>query len=826
MKNNDQSINTRRVLPALLAVVVLGLLLAGAWMDAAAQAASGEGTQASPIAAASPQPDSTVWGANYRANSDYSGPQYSQHEPHLAISRTNPDVIVVVAKDYRIGNNKEVWIYVSHDGGQTWPVEWQRQIPGMPADIPNQSDPVAMARDDGRLYVFALGHNNGHGLFVTWSDDDGVTWLDPSIAITYNETPGGLDDKEWPAIDNNPASPYYHNIYVAWATDGIQFKRSTDGGLTWSPIVNLTPGDGTEYPYPVVAADGSLYVFYMDGWGYCADGYIKYRKSSDGGATFGAEVTVVAASQPCSPIHGGGFDQFRFFSIITAAANPLNSQELYVSWTDDNGIQYGKTDVLYAHSTDGGVTWRPPARLSHDDPVAYRDHITPVFAFSETGRLHAFWLDRRDDPSNQLWHGYHTSTLDGVTWEEDNQVSTQAFDLNLYFPPPSGYNAAGDYWGLDVVGNVVMAAWNTTVETSQDIYVARGLYSLPVTLTGQVVDAATSLPIDGAQVLLDNGLYTYTNPAGVYLLNLDPGVYTATASAAGYYSQVFTDVAVLTDVVTLDFALTPLPPEPVSLSGQVTDADTSLPIAGAELMLNTGVFTTTDAVGMYAFSLPPDVYTVTASASGYYLQTAAVELVADPVVLDFALTPIPPEPPAVYTLTGQVADADTMLPLAGAEVSLDTGPLTTTNAAGIYTFTLEAGTYTVTAQAAGYYSQTAVAELVSGTLALDFALPPIPIPPCPLPVIQGVEIAVNDLTAAFTPTISATLPITSYLWDFGDSLTSTLPAPSHPYAGYGTYTVTLQAANACGLATWEGQVHLQQMFKNYFLPVIVKNFGL
>ena len=814
MKNNDQSIGTRRFWPALLAVAVLGLLLAGAWMDAAAQVA--------PIAAAGPQPDGTVWGTNYRVNSDYSGPQYSQHEPHLAISRTNPDVVVAVSKDYRVGNDKQVWIYVSHDGGQTWPLEWQRQIPGMPADIPNQSDPVAMARDDGRLYVFALGHNNGHGLFVTWSDDDGVTWQDPSIAITYNETPGGLDDKEWPAIDNYPASPYYHNMYVAWATGGIQFKRSTDGGLTWSTIMNLTPppNDYTEYPYPVVAADGSLYVFYMDGWGYCADGSIKYRKSSDGGLTFAAPVTVAATSQPCSPIHGGGYDQFRFFSIITAAANPLNDQELYVAWTDDNGITNGKTDVLYVHSTDGGVTWGAAGRLSHDDPAAYRDHITPVFAYSLNGRLHAFWLDRRADPTNHLWHGYHTSTLDGTTWEPDNQVSTQAFDLNIYFPPPAGYNAAGDYWGLDVVGDIVMAAWNTTVETSQDIYMARGVFTQPVTLTGQVLDAATTAPIVGAQVLLDSGAFTYTNPSGVYLLEgLDPGVYTTTASAAGYYAQVFTDVAVLTSVTVLNFALTPLPPTPVSLSGQVTGADTLLPIGGAEVMLDTGVFTFTDAAGLYAFDLLPGAYTLTVSAGGYYSQTAAVELVSAPVVRDFALQPIPPE---LFTLTGQVTDAATSLPLPGAEVSLDTGPLTTTNAAGVYTFTLEAGTYTVTAQAAGYYSQTAPAELVSGTLTLDFALAPIPLP-CLLPVIQGVEVIVNDLAAAFTPTITATLPITAYLWDFGDSLTSTLPAPTHLYADYGTYTVTLQAANACGLAAWEGQVTLPRLFKYYYLPVIVKN---
>src|SRR3972149_795768 len=79
----------------------------------------------------------TTWGPNVRANSDIGNA--SQHEPHLAISRTDPNVVVVVAKDYRHLDSKEVWIYVSQDGGLTWPAEKQLQVPGLPPDIPNPS---------------------------------------------------------------------------------------------------------------------------------------------------------------------------------------------------------------------------------------------------------------------------------------------------------------------------------------------------------------------------------------------------------------------------------------------------------------------------------------------------------------------------------------------------------------------------------------------------------------------------------------------------------------------------------------------------------------
>jgi hypothetical protein len=656
----------------------------------------------------SPQQVVPVWGPDVRANSDDT--DWSQHEPHLAISRTDPDVVVVVAKDYRVANNKEVWIYVSQDGGQTWPLEKQRKVPVNLPDIPNQSDPIAMARDDGRIYVVCLGHGGGHGLFITWTDDDGDTWHDPAVHITYNETPGGLDDKEWLSIDNNPDSPHYHNMYVAWANGGILFKRSTDGGQTWSSYVNLTPGASTEYPYPIVGADGALYVFYMDGWGYCADGHIKYRKSTDGGVTFDPPVTVAATSQPCSPIHGiNGYDQWRFFSIITAAADPISPDNLWAAWTDDNDVTYGKTDVLYVRSTDGGVIWSAPERLSHDDPDAYVDHITPVFAIGADSRLHAFWLDRRDDPDNNiLFHGYHTSTADGGdTWEPDSRVSDEPFDLNLYLPPPQGYNAAGDYWGLDVVGvgekQIVMAAWNTTVETSQDIYVSRGvLATTTITLTGQVSDALTLLPIAGAEVATA-GSSTATDASGFYTLTLPlPGWYSVTASADGYFPQTVT-VPASGSFLVQDFGLEPVPTYFVTLTGQVSDTLTLTPLEGAVVTADPGPTVTTGPGGVYTMTLAPGVYDVTAAASGYVSQTVSgLEVLTGTVVQDFGLAPLPCPDPFIHgvqvltdDLTASFTAAISFTPPIsylwafgdGAASSLP-APTHTYAAYGVYSFTL------------------------------------------------------------------------------------------------------------------------------------------
>jgi len=71
--------------------------------------------------------------------------------------------------------------------------------------------------------------------------------------------------------------------------------------------------------------------------------------------------------------------------------------------------------------------------------------------------------------------------------------------------------------------------------------------------------------------------------------------------------------------------------------------------------------------------------------------------------------------------------------------------------------------------------------------------------------IVDVTVGTNDLTAAFTSTVSGQQPI-DYLWDFGDGATSTEVNPSHTYAAGGSYDVTLDVTNGCGTDTWTGVV--------------------
>jgi hypothetical protein len=107
-----------------------------------------------------------------------------------------------------------------------------------------------------------------------------------------------------------------------------------------------------------------------------------------------------------------------------------------------------------------------------------------------------------------------------------------------------------------------------------------------------------------------------------------------------------------------------------SLNGKVS-GDASAPITGATVSIfdgpNAGRSTTTDRSGNYSFTaLQQSGFTVNTSAANYIPQSRGVTLTSNQT-LNFSLRP----QPAAITLNGQVADAATGGPIAGAVVSIN-----------------------------------------------------------------------------------------------------------------------------------------------------------
>jgi PKD repeat protein len=83
----------------------------------------------------------------------------------------------------------------------------------------------------------------------------------------------------------------------------------------------------------------------------------------------------------------------------------------------------------------------------------------------------------------------------------------------------------------------------------------------------------------------------------------------------------------------------------------------------------------------------------------------------------------------------------------------------------------------------------------------------------PLPAAD-FSFVTNLLTVTLT---NASQNAATYLWAFGDGVTSTLDNPVHTYAAAGTYTVTLWATGDCGTDVFAAQVTVSLLPQAGFL---------
>jgi hypothetical protein len=136
-------------------------------------------------------------------------------------------------------------------------------------------------------FVFVVNHSGkashcGKGSTYTAavirSTDGGITWSGARGIDTQQVASVTIAGQAVRSSDELPefaANPVNGNIYAVWqdarfsttGTSKIAFSQSTDGGLTWSPVIRIdqSPGDTPAFlPQIHVAADGTVGLLYYD----------------------------------------------------------------------------------------------------------------------------------------------------------------------------------------------------------------------------------------------------------------------------------------------------------------------------------------------------------------------------------------------------------------------------------------------------------------------------------------------------------------------------------------------------------------------------------
>jgi hypothetical protein len=297
----------------------------------------------------------------------------------------------------------------SHDAGRTW------TNPLPITDGGTSEYPVSLELGQGVLHlIWPDRQNGGWEVYHQRSLDGGDTWgpesrLTPDIDLFRMGTAisGSTLHVTWASrssVEPTPAGTH------TWGE--IYHKRSTDGGLTWGPTTRLTEPDASAMRPGVAAYGEYVHLIWFDRRDATnlLDWRIYYRRSTDGGATWEPEVELHAAPD-AFPHHpqivatpggrvcaiweqGQTFDGERWSGDpglhsrvsddsgltwsrarrITSVNAPNGwathakthacASRVHLAWTDAPDGQGAPRAGYYMTSPDGGATWGAPERLT------------------------------------------------------------------------------------------------------------------------------------------------------------------------------------------------------------------------------------------------------------------------------------------------------------------------------------------------------------------------------------------------------------------------------------------------------------------------------
>ena len=397
---------------------------------------------------------------NWKINSDTTSEV--QNEEQVAVNPNDPDNLVAVWRDFRLGY-RQVGVGYSFDGGLSWSDSLLEE-----PSYPRQSDPGITCDRFGNFYIVVLSYTGStsepNGLFVLKSEDGGVSWGSPVAVV--DGVADVFEDKELIGCDRT-GGPFDGNLYVAWArfgfTTDIFCSRSADGGESFEAPVLVSDKSSVQWPVPAVGTDGTLYI----GWAQYQPSRIMLDRSFDGGQTFGSD-QMVADTHTAQTTLNGGISVFSFPAMDCDITGGAYDGRLYVAYMDLGGDDY---DIFFSYSDDDGDSWSSPVRVNDDTYGNGCDQFHPWTCVSPDGVVSVIFYDRRHDPSNLLMDLYMAQSFDGgVTFEPNMRITTVSSD------PTAGSLRAGllgEYIGLAASsGSRVHPVWTDTREGNQDVYTA------------------------------------------------------------------------------------------------------------------------------------------------------------------------------------------------------------------------------------------------------------------------------------------------------------------------------------------------------------------
>ena len=277
---------------------------------------------------------STDAGATWGAETRLSALPFNSWVPSIAASGQN---VYAAWVDLRDGNEEE-YFRRSADSGATWGPETRLTHDGADSWAPS----IAASADT---------------VHVVWFDrrDAGVSHFDVEEKVDEALQLVGLPIEPAPPTD---PSMYYLPPLMRRMEEKVKKVQAAAPGWVRSG------GDPDRLEAKLKEFERTMN-WWTNGW------EIYYKRSADGGATWGPDIRLTNAP-----------------SVSQRPSIAVSGINLHVVWFDERD---GNFEVYYKHSPDGGNSWRSDTRLT-DAPGA---SMHPTIAARDDS-LHVVWFDERD----------------------------------------------------------------------------------------------------------------------------------------------------------------------------------------------------------------------------------------------------------------------------------------------------------------------------------------------------------------------------------------------------------------------------------------------
>ncbi|MDP4219620.1 MAG: T9SS type A sorting domain-containing protein [Bacteroidota bacterium] len=400
---------------------------------------------------------------------DLSNDSFGQEETSVAISRKDPNRIIVGSND-EAANIRSLPVFLTTNGGTSW---YTSRMPIPPAPYYAYCDPFLAADQYGGFYYAFLIFNEKLSMsnIMVAHSADGAVWTYGEPVIFGKGSSASMEDKESIAVDFATTSATNGRVYVSWmhfdsdpSKEGLQLAWSDNLGQNWSAPVKIDDGSGF---FSQVKVDNNGNVFYTmseyRGDGALAGQYMLI--SYDHGATFVRRKIADYFNFPIStkfqvPTLKGynGIQAFPYIAMeYDSHLSTLHAvYGTYQKWNDS----VSSALLYYVKTTDEGKSWSYPYPIGFqgDSAALKTDRFMPWIGVDEgNGDVHIIYYSSEDDPNNLKVEAYRAII------HSEGGVSYSRLSDSLFNPlHVTDYNTnpfIGDYIGCQISGSTYVYTW-------------------------------------------------------------------------------------------------------------------------------------------------------------------------------------------------------------------------------------------------------------------------------------------------------------------------------------------------------------------------------